>query len=41
MNENRYFIIGNLVAILVNAGFIFFMFENLGLLAAPLGLVVS
>lgn len=41
MNENRYFIIGNLVAILVNAGFIFFMFDNLGLLAAALGLVVS
>jgi len=37
MNENRYFMIGNLVAILVNAGFIFATFDNLGLLAAPIG----
>ncbi len=41
MNENRYFIIGNLVAILVNAGFIFSAFDYLGLLAAPIGLLVS
>ena len=30
MNENRYFMIGNLVAILVNAGFIFATFDDLG-----------
>ncbi len=41
MNENRYFMIGNLVAILVNAGFIFATFDDLGLLAAPIGLLAS
>ena len=41
MNENRYFMIGNLVAILVNAGFIFATFDDLGLLAAPIALLVS
>ncbi len=41
MNVNRYFMIGNLVAILVNAGFIFATFDDLGLLAAPIGLLVS
>jgi O-antigen/teichoic acid export membrane protein len=41
MNENRYFITGNLVAILVNAGFIIVTFDDLGLLAAPIALLCS
>jgi O-antigen/teichoic acid export membrane protein len=41
MNENRYFLIGNSIAIAVNSTFIYAAFDSLGLMAAPLGLLAS
>ncbi len=41
MNQNKYFMIGNVLALSVNSLFIAATFDRLGLLAAPIGLLVS